>query len=149
QLDLLGLGLTALGVFLAFVLYLGASGGSVGDAAGDGLRLLLGEVAYAVPAVLVVAGLLVVARALVPATRPLKAGATCLFAAVTLALTAGTLGLGERGSADLWSSGTLERNGGVIGAALYWVVSKLFSDVGAHILAVFLFLSGLLLISGV
>src|SRR5215217_3777602 len=54
QLDLFGLGLAALGVFLAFVLYLGAAGGSVGGAASDGLRLLLGQVAYAAPVALVV-----------------------------------------------------------------------------------------------
>ncbi|HMJ01684.1 MAG TPA: DNA translocase FtsK [Conexibacter sp.] len=149
QLDLLGLGLAALGVFLAFVLYLGAAGGSAGGAARDGLRLLLGEVAYAVPIVLVAGGLLVVARTLVPAARPLRAGAICLFAAVTLALAAGTLGLGSDGARDLWASATLEANGGAVGATQYWAVSSLFSDVGAHILAVFLFLAGLLLISGV
>ncbi len=150
QLDLLGLGLAALGVFLAFVLYLGAAGGSAGGALRDGLRLLLGEVAYAVPVALVAGGMLVVARTLLPATRPLKAGAACLFAAVTLALAAGTLGLGQHdGDASLWASATLEQNGGAVGAALYWAVSSLFSDVGAHIVSVFLFLAGLLLISGV
>ncbi len=150
QLDLLGLGLAALGVFLAFVLYLGAAGGSVGGAASDGLRLLLGEVAYAAPIALVVGGLLVVARTLVPATQPLKAGAACLFAAVTLALAAGTLGLGDHsGDGGLWAGETLEANGGAVGASLYWVASNLFSDVGAHIISVFLFLAGLLLVSGV
>src|SRR5215213_6038088 len=70
QLDVLGLGLAALGVFLAFVLYLGAAGGSVGGAASDGLRLLLGQVAYGVPVALVVGGLFVVARTLVPTLQP-------------------------------------------------------------------------------
>src|SRR5205085_10329179 len=69
QLDLLGLGLAALGVFLTFVLYLGAAGGSVGGAASDGLRLLLGQVAYAVPVALGVGGRLIVARTLIPAAQ--------------------------------------------------------------------------------
>jgi len=96
QLDLLGLALAALGVFLAFVLYLGAAGGSVGGAARDGLRLLLGQVAYAVPVALVAGGMLVIARTLVPAVRPVRAGVACLFGGVSLALAAGTLGLGSR-----------------------------------------------------
>jgi S-DNA-T family DNA segregation ATPase FtsK/SpoIIIE len=150
QLDVLGLGLAALGVFLAFVLYLGAAGGSVGGATSDGLRLLLGKVAYAVPIALVAGGLLIVARTLVPAVRPLRAGALCLFAAVALALAAGTLGLGsDPGPHGPWAGATLEADGGAAGAALYWATSHLFSDVGSHIIAVFLFLAGLLLISGV
>ncbi len=150
QLDLLGLGLAALGVFFAFVLYLGAAGGSVGGAASDGLELLLGRVAYAVPVALVIGGLLVVARTLVPAPRPLRTGALCLFAALVLALAAGTLGLGEDvDGAGLWASRTLDAHGGAVGAGLYWTTSHLFSDVGSHIIATFLFLAGLLLISGV
>jgi len=132
------------------VLYLGAAGGSVGGAAGDALRLLLGKVAYAVPAALVAGGLLVVARTLVPSLRPVRAGTLCLFAAVTLALAAGTLGLGaDTGAAGTWARATLDAHGGAVGAALYWTTSHLFSDVGSHILAIFLFLAGLLLISGV
>ncbi|MGB2710074.1 MAG: hypothetical protein WBC33_01050, partial [Conexibacter sp.] len=49
QLDVLGLALVACGIFLAFVMYLGSAGGSAGDAAQDGLRLLLGQVASVVP----------------------------------------------------------------------------------------------------
>ncbi len=149
QLDLLGLGLAALGVFLAFVLYLGSAGGSVGGAARDGLRLLLGQVAYGVPVALVAGGLLVVARTLVPAVRPVRTGVACLFAGVSLALAAGTLGLGSRTGAGPWARATLDGNGGALGAALYWASSHLFSDVGSHIIAIFLFLAGLLLISGV
>jgi len=150
QLDLLGLGLAALGVFLAFVLYLGAAGGSVGGAARDGLRLLLGQVAYATPVALVAAGIVVVARTLVPTLRPVRAGALCLLAATTLALAAGTFGLGlHAGSGGVWAAATLKANGGALGALLYWTTSHLFSDVGAHIVAIFLLLAGLLLLSGI
>jgi len=150
QLDLLGLGLAALGVFLAFLLYLGAAGGSVGGAARDGLRLLLGQVAYAVPIALVAGGIVLVVRTLVPSLRPVRAGVLCLFASVTLALAAGTLGLGSHGAgAGGWATATLKADGGAVGALLYWTTSHLFSDVGSHIVAVFLFLAGLLLLSGV
>jgi len=149
QLDLLGLGLAALGVFLAFVLYLGAAGGSVGGALSNGLRLLLGQVAYAAPVAFVASGLLVVARTLVPSMRPVRAGTLCLFAAVALMLAAGTLGLGSHIGQGLWSQPSLKANGGAVGALLYWVTSHLFSDVGAHIIAIFLLVAGLLLLSGV
>jgi S-DNA-T family DNA segregation ATPase FtsK/SpoIIIE len=149
QLDLLGLGLAALGIFLSFVLYLGAAGGSAGGALSDGLELLLGQVAYAVPVALVAGGALVVARTLVPSMRPVRAGAVCLFAAVTLMLAAGTLGLGSDTGQGLWSADSLKANGGAVGALLYWTTSHLFSDLGAHIIAIFLFLAGLLLLSGV
>jgi S-DNA-T family DNA segregation ATPase FtsK/SpoIIIE len=149
QLDLLGLGLAALGVFLAFVLYLGAAGGSVGGAASDGLWLLLGQVAYAAPVALVAGGLLAVARTLVPSLRPVRAGALCLFAAVALILTAGTFGLGSATREHVWSAASLKANGGAVGAVLYWTTSHLFSTVGSHIIAIFLFLAGSLLLSGV
>ena len=87
---------------------------------------------------------------MVPSLRPVRAGVICLFAAITLALAAGTFGLGAHARyGSIWSQHTLETNGGAIGATLYWTASHLFSDVGAHILAVFLFLAGLLLLSGV
>jgi DNA segregation ATPase FtsK/SpoIIIE, S-DNA-T family len=149
QLDLLGLGTVALGVFLAFVLYLGAAGGEAGGAARDALLLGLGRVGYAVPVALVAGGLLVVARTLVPAIRPLRAGVLCCFSSVALALAAGTLGLGGGAPHGSWSRHALESRGGVFGAALYWAAAHLVSDVGAHILAVFLFLAGVLLLSGV
>ncbi len=146
---MLGLGLAALGIFLAFVLYLGAAGGSAGGALSDGLELLLGRVAYAAPVALVAGGLLVVARTLVPSMRPVRAGALCLFAAMALMLAAGTLGLGGETRESLWSQATLKADGGAVGALLYWTTSSLFSDVGSHIIAIFLLLAGLLLLSGV
>jgi DNA segregation ATPase FtsK/SpoIIIE, S-DNA-T family len=150
QLDLLGLALVAAGVFLAFVTYFGSAGGEAGDGANAGLRLLLGKLAYGIPIVLVLSGALVVARALLPATRPLRTGAICLLSSIALALSAGTLGLGggpAHGGA--WDAAMLKQRGGALGESLYWAAGHLVSDVGAHIVAVFLFLAGLLLISGV
>src|SRR4051794_41457624 len=98
QVDLLGLGLVALGVFLAFVVYLGAAGGSVGDGIAHGLRFLIGMLGYAVPAALVVAGVLVVARQAIPTPRPLRAGVLCLTLGLLLALAGHTLGLGPDGA---------------------------------------------------
>src|SRR3954468_6070770 len=82
--DLLGLGLVALGVFLAFPLYLGWDGGAAGQAATDGLAYAVGEGAYAAPAAIAAAGALLVLRPVLPTLRPFRAGALCLLAGVTL-----------------------------------------------------------------
>ncbi|MDQ6744643.1 MAG: DNA translocase FtsK, partial [Actinomycetota bacterium] len=57
--DIIGLGLTAVGIFLAGVAYLHWAGGALGDGAIRGSRLLLGQLGYAVPATLVLGGALV------------------------------------------------------------------------------------------
>ena len=47
-----------------------------------------------------------------------------------------------------WRADALRDRGGALGEALFWGASSLFSTVGAHILAVFLFLAGVLLLTG-
>src|SRR3954451_23286129 len=56
QLDLLALGLVAAGVFLAAVLWADVAGGRLGDALTDGLRWLVGPVAFAAAPALLLAG---------------------------------------------------------------------------------------------
>jgi len=147
--DLIGLGLVAAGVFLTFPLYLGWDGGTVGEAVADALALLAGVVGLAAPVALVAIGALLVLRPVLPAVRPLRAGALCLFAGVTLALAAGTLGLGPEGPrAGLWEPDVFHPRGGLAGEALFWASSRLFSTVGAHILALFLLAAAVLLLTG-
>jgi S-DNA-T family DNA segregation ATPase FtsK/SpoIIIE len=84
-----------------------------------------------------------------PAVRPFRAGGICLLAALTLALAAGTLGLGPAGARHgFWNTDFMSDRGGVIGEALFYGSSNLVGDVGAHILAVFLFVAALLLLTG-
>ncbi len=147
--DLIGLGLVAAGVFLAFPLYLGWDGGTVGEAAADALALLAGVVGLAAPVALVATGALLVLRPVLPAVRPLRAGVLCLFAGVTLALAAGTLGLGPDGArVGFWEPDVFRPRGGIAGEALFWASSSLFSTVGAHILALFLLAAAALLLTG-
>jgi DNA segregation ATPase FtsK/SpoIIIE, S-DNA-T family len=103
-----------------------------------------------VPAVLVIAGALILIRELRPPARPLRTGGACLTAALTLALAAGTAGLGPGATpaAHFWTAAAFERRGGIIGQAELWAASHLFSTVGADILAVFLFIAGALLVTG-
>src|SRR5687768_4521740 len=149
QLDLIGLGLVALGVFFAFLVFGGVDGGEAGGWTLDSLRWLLGAVHYGVPFALLAGGAILVLRPVLPAVRPFRAGAICLFAALCLGLAAGTLGLGpEGGRPGFWYPDWVRTRGGMAGEALYWATSTLVGGVGSHILAVFLFLAGVLLLTG-
>jgi S-DNA-T family DNA segregation ATPase FtsK/SpoIIIE len=147
--DLIGLALVALGVFLAFPLYLRWDGGAAGHAATQGLAYAVGQVAYAVPVAIVAAGALFVLRPVLPTMRPFRAGALCLFAALTLMLAAGTFGIGPDGVRDgFWNAAFFEARGGIAGDALLWAVASAVSTIGAHILALFLLVAGVLLLTG-
>ncbi|MDP2709748.1 MAG: DNA translocase FtsK [Solirubrobacteraceae bacterium] len=147
--DLIGLALVALGVFLAFPLYLQWDGGPAGQAATDGLAYAVGQVAYAVPVAIVAAGALFVLRPVLPSVRPFRAGALCLFAALTLMLAAGTFGIGPDGLRDgYWNAPFFEARGGIAGDALLWATATAVSTIGAHIVAVFLLVAGILLLTG-
>jgi len=119
QLDLIGLGLIALAVFFCFLVYGGMDGGRAGDWTVDSLRWLLGGVHYGVPAALLAAGAILVLRPVLPAVRPFRAGAICLFAALCLGLAAGTLGLGpDGGRPGFWDPEWVRTRGGMAGEEL-------------------------------
>jgi DNA segregation ATPase FtsK/SpoIIIE, S-DNA-T family len=134
HLDLAGLALVALGLFLAFPLYLGWDGGAAGEAVVDSLTWAIGRVAYATPVALFAAGALLVIRPMLPALRPFRAGAVCLFGAALLAFGGG----GE----------PVRAHGGVAGRGLHDGAAFAFSEIGTGILTAFLALAGTLLITG-
>src|SRR5436190_13229065 len=149
HIDLIGLALVAAGVFLVFPLWMRWDGGRGGEAIVDGLRYVVGVLAYGAPIGLCAAGALCVLRPVLPAVRPFRSGAICLVAALTLALAAGTLGLGPSGARHgFWHTDFLSERGGIVGEALYYSASNLIGAVGAHILAVFLFAAAILLLTG-
>ncbi len=138
--DLIGLAFVAVAIFLAFLVYLGWDGGQAGGALVDWLRRLVGAMHYVVPVALLATGAVLVLRPVLPTVRPFRAAGACLFAAGCLGLAAGTLGLGD-GEA-------VEDTGGLAGEGLYELTSTLLGAVGTHIVAVFLFLAGVLLLTG-
>ncbi len=148
--DILSLGLIALGVLLGGVAYAGWDGGALGNGAVTAMRFVLGALGYVVPAALVLSGALLLARELRPPVRPLRTGVVCLTASITLALAAGTLGVGPGAAPapQFWQASVFEDRGGVVGQAELWVTSHLISTVGGDILAVFLFVAGLILVTG-
>jgi S-DNA-T family DNA segregation ATPase FtsK/SpoIIIE len=150
QVDVLGLGLIAAGIFLSCVAYLRGAGGTVGEGAVHALRFVFGLLGYAVPAAVVAAGAMIVLREMRPTARPLRTGALFLVGSVSLALAAGTLGVGPGAppARVFWHPAVFEARGGVVGESLLWVTSHLISTIGADILAVFMFVAGLMLVTG-
>jgi len=148
--DIFGLGLIAVGILLGGVAYAHWDGGALGNGAVTGLRFLFGALGYVVPATLVVAGGLILMREMRPPARPLRTGVICLVGSITLALAAGTLGVGPGRvpAGSFWQASAIERRGGILGQGELWVTSHLISTVGADILAVFLFIAGLILVTG-
>ena len=128
HLDLIGLGLVALAVFLGFVIYRDRDGGRAGREAVAGLDWLLGDMTYAVPPALAAIGALFVLRPVLPAVRPFRSGGTCLFL-----------------SAGLWLG---DRDGGAVGRLLEGFVGGLTGSLGVNLLALFLFIAATLLLTG-
>jgi S-DNA-T family DNA segregation ATPase FtsK/SpoIIIE len=153
QRDVLGLALVALGVFMGFVLYGSGSpapGGRAGHALSVAFGWTLGRARVLAPVTLVLGGGVLLMRPVLPALRPLRTGAACVFGGVTLALAAGALGLSSsagRGGAA-WSSRHLQLHGGIVGESLYRLAHPLVQDLGVGILVVFLLLVGAILLTG-
>jgi DNA segregation ATPase FtsK/SpoIIIE, S-DNA-T family len=149
HLDLFGLALVACGVFLVFPLYLGWDGGQAGDGVVDALALAVGQLRYVAPIGVLAAGAVIVMRPVLPSVRPFKSGGLCFVLALALMFAAGTLGLGpDTVRHGFWDADFLRDRGGYLGEALFYVSSNLIGSIGTHILALFLFLAGLLLLTG-
>jgi DNA segregation ATPase FtsK/SpoIIIE, S-DNA-T family len=148
--DIIALALIAVGIFLGGVAYLQWAGGALGDGGVRAFRFVFGALGYAVPVALVLAGALILIREMRPPARPLRTGVMCLVAALTLMLAAGTLGLGPGTlpARTFWRASAFEARGGVVGQAELWLTAHLLSQLGADILAVFLLLAGLILVTG-
>ncbi|MCA1697484.1 MAG: DNA translocase FtsK 4TM domain-containing protein, partial [Actinobacteria bacterium] len=124
-------------------------GGAAGRAASDGFAYLVGQFKVGVPAMIAAAGAVLVLRPVLPTLRPFRAGALCLALALTLAFAAGTFGLGPgQARIDHWADAFVSARGGILGQALLYATATAFSMIGAHIIAVFLLVAGVLLLTG-
>src|SRR3954469_17090888 len=126
--ELVGLGLLALGVFLASMLYLGWSGGMVGGGIADMFKGAIGAAAYAAPVAFVAVGSLMVARSALVDVRPFRTG-----------LLVTTFGLLATLGAD---------HGGALGRGLEKLFGLLVGSTGTTIIGVLALLVGTLLLSG-
>jgi len=149
RLDLAGLGCIALAVYLGYVLYLGWNGGAVGEGAETGLEYAVGAGEVVAPVGLGLIGLGLILRPLLPSPRSVAVGVVAIVAGLLLALAAQTAGLGPGGTrAELFDPAFFPHHGGGVGEVLYWASTTLFQRIGAHIIAILLLLSGLLLVCG-
>jgi DNA segregation ATPase FtsK/SpoIIIE, S-DNA-T family len=128
HLELIGLGLIALGIFLASILYLGWSGGMVGGGIADGFVAMIGAAAYVAPIAFLIVGALMVSRSSLVDVRPFRTG---------LLVTAFGL-LAALGSA----------HGGAIGAGLQDLFGILVGSTGTTIIGVLALVVGVLLVTG-
>jgi S-DNA-T family DNA segregation ATPase FtsK/SpoIIIE len=152
HLDLIGIALAALGVYLGFVLYGGWDGGRVGAGARVGLKWVAGDVSAIFPLLLVLAGAAIVLKPFIATLRSFNAGMITLCAGILLLFAAETAGLGAGGPArhagEFFQPEYLKAHGGALGEVLYWASATLFQRLGAHILAIALCVAGCLLASG-
>ena len=126
--ELAGLGLAALGLFLATLLYLGWEGGVVGEAVAGAARDAVGAAAFVAPAALVAVGALMVARSALVDVRPFRTGLAVAIPGLLI-----TLG---------------DAHGGALGALLEDGLAHLLGETGAAIVGGALLASGVLLLSG-
>ena len=149
QRDLCGLALVALALFIAFPLYSGGDAGVGGARFVAALRWSFGQVAYLIPLVLALGGLVLIVRPVLRLPQTLRLGAFCLLLGASLALASGTLGLGTGGARTVALDPALYGDrGGSVGDLLYLGTGTLVGPVGSHIFALFLLLAAVLLISG-
>jgi S-DNA-T family DNA segregation ATPase FtsK/SpoIIIE len=128
HLELIGLGLLALGVFLASILYLGWSGGMVGGGIADAFKGAIGAAAYVAPTLFVVVGALMVARSALVDVRPFRTGLLVTGFGLLAAL-----------GAD---------HGGAFGRGLEKLFGLLVGSTGTTIIGVLALVIGTLLLSG-
>ena len=126
--ELIGLGLAAVGLFLASLLYLGWEGGVAGEKIEAGLRDAIGSAAYVAPVALVAVGGLMLFRSALLDMKPFRTGL-----AVTLLGLMVTLG---------------SAHGGFVGGALGGGFEKLLGSTGTLLVGVTALLAGGLLLSG-
>lgn len=150
QRDLLGLALIALAIFIAFPLYSTGNAGVGGAQLVAGLGWALGQAAYLVPVALAVGGILMILRPVMPVRGNVRVGAVIVVACLALALAAGTFGSGaDAPRLESWQPAFFDQRGGALGDGLYVGVASLVGPVGAHLLAIFGLIAGLLVLTGV
>jgi DNA segregation ATPase FtsK/SpoIIIE, S-DNA-T family len=125
--ELIGLGLTAVGLFLSTLVYLEWEGGRAGGRIADGIWAVIGDAGYLLPAACVTVGALMLGRSAVVELRPFRTGLG--FTAVGLMLVLGD-------------------HGGYVGRALDEVVGTLVGRTGMLIAGVTALTAGILLLSG-
>ncbi len=135
--DLAGLALVALGAFSVLVLWLGLDGAALGRGLRHALEQMFGRGVGAAPILLCAAGVSLLLRSDPRRIRPFRFGGAAIV-----------LGLASLiGSASL-SHAAVRSGGGIFGNGLHTITATVAGEPGAFLVALFLVLGGLLLVSG-
>src|SRR3954465_7513159 len=126
--ELIGLGLLALGAFLAAVVWAGWNGGYVGGWGRDGLARLVGSATLGLPAALGIVGALMVARSDLVDVRPFRTGMVVLAFGLMISLG--------------------KDQGGYLGTALGGGLALAIGSSGVAIAGILTLLAGALLVTG-
>src|SRR4051812_14756754 len=126
--ELIGLGLLALGAFLAAVVWAGWNGGYVGGWVADGLDALIGSATLGLPAALGIVGALMVARSDLVDVRPFRTGMVVLAFGLMISLG--------------------KDQGGYLGTALGGGLALAIGSTGVAIAGILTLLAGALLVTG-
>jgi S-DNA-T family DNA segregation ATPase FtsK/SpoIIIE len=139
----------ALAVFLAFVIYLGWDGGTLGRWLGGMARWLVGLLVFALPLLLCFVAYMLVARDDRRPRRGVSWGIALIVAAFVLAAAADAFGVfaGERPE-RLFRDTYMSAHGGAAGEALWAALHGVIGRIGVDVLVVALFLAGVLLATG-
>src|SRR5918998_201933 len=125
--ELVGLGLTAVGLFLATLVYLRWEGGRAGESLVDGIWALVGDAGYLLPVALVVIGSMMLGRSSLVRVHPFRWGL---------------------GSVTLGIFLLLADSGGYVGTGLDEIVGTLIGRTGTLIAGAAVTIAGVLLLSG-
>jgi S-DNA-T family DNA segregation ATPase FtsK/SpoIIIE len=136
-------------VFLAFVLYLGWDGGTLGRWLGGVARWLFGILVFTLPLLLGFAAYVLVVKEESRPRRGITWGVGLMVAGLALAAAADAFGVfsGERPDA-LFRDAFMSAHGGVLGELQWAVLSPFVGRVGVDVLVVALVLAGVLLVTG-
>ena len=147
--ELAAIACVALAVFLAFVIYLGWDGGTLGRWLGGMARWLVGLLVFALPLLLCFVAYMLVARDDRRPRRGVSWGIALIVAAFVLSAAADAFGVfaGERPE-RLFRDTYMSVHGGAAGEALWAALHGVIGRIGVDVLVVALFVAGVLLATG-
>ncbi len=132
-----GIGLSALGIFLAMLLWLGVDGSFVGLRLKDGSHVAFGAFAIFLPVILVGCGALILQKRISSPLRRRLAGVPLILLALLLAL-----------SNDATSGRAAEQAGGFVGGNLHRLLGSAAGDASVLLTIVALAVIGVILFAG-
>jgi S-DNA-T family DNA segregation ATPase FtsK/SpoIIIE len=147
--ELAAIACVAVAVFLAFVLYFGWDGGTLGRWLGGALLWLTGLLAYVSPFLLAYVAYVTAAGDERRPRRSFSVGLALLVTGFALAAAADTFGLfGGTRPDRLFADAYMEGHGGAVGEGLWALLHPFIGGIGVDVLVVALWIGGLLLVTG-